>query len=482
LTEESTKPRFVLIIVTCIFIAVLLLISLRVISYGYIPVDDAMRHAAKAISGKSWHEILVLRPEITMDSHVGWHAILEFIYKTTGCSIDDLVVFSIVFLFILFCLVPIFFLKRPEAWLITLLIVSVANFSLFFRIFSGRPFIFTMAVVVVLGFLWPRFKYKPIPWLSAITLTILIALATWMHCLWYMFALPVLCFFIAREWRAGFVVSLCTIAGVVTGMLMTGHPIQFFYQTLGHFFYSLGGQTLSRQLVFEFRPFNGDSMMVIVVLGMLGWRTLRNSWNIKVISTPIFIFAVVSWVLGFVVSRVWYDWGMPAICVWMALEFDDFLKNSTDSLSLKRAWLTLAIACVLFISISSDHGGRWTQSMSVQYLSLENPDNKKWLPEEGGILYNDDMTVFYQTFYANPHANWRYILGFEPSMMPLDDLAIYRKIQLNYGSDLAFDPWVKKMRPEDRLILRRPSKPLIKELEWASTASGIWIGRLPKDP
>jgi hypothetical protein len=222
-------------------------------------------------------------------------------------------------------------------------------------------------------------------------------------------------------------------------------------------------------------------MMVIVVLGMLGWRALRNSWNIKVISTPIFIFAVVSWVLGFVVSRVWYDWGMPAICVWMALEFEDFLKNSTDSLSLKRVWLTLAIACVLFISISSDHGGRWTQSMSVQYLSLENPDNKKWLPEEGGIVYNDDMTVFYQTFYANPHANWRYILGFEPSMMPLDDLAIYRKIQWNYGSDPSFEPWVKKMRPEDRLILRRPAKPLIKELEWASTASGIWIGRLPKD-
>jgi hypothetical protein len=93
LKEESTQPRFVLIIVLCIFIAVLLFISLRVISYGYIPLDDAMRHAAKAVSGKSWGEILVLRPEITLDSHVGWHTILEFIYKMTGCSVDNLVVF-----------------------------------------------------------------------------------------------------------------------------------------------------------------------------------------------------------------------------------------------------------------------------------------------------------------------------------------------------------------------------------------------------
>ncbi len=48
------------------------------------PSDDVMRHVAKAVSGKNWGDILVLRPEITMDSHVGWHTILEFIYKITG--------------------------------------------------------------------------------------------------------------------------------------------------------------------------------------------------------------------------------------------------------------------------------------------------------------------------------------------------------------------------------------------------------------
>jgi hypothetical protein len=482
LQEEATKPRFVLIVVTCIFIAVLLFISLKVISYGFIPPDDAMRHAAKAISEKSWNEILVLRPEITMDSHVGWHTILEFIYKITGCSVDNLVVFSIVFLFIVFCLVPIFYLKRLEAWLITLLIIVVANFHLLYRVFLGRPYIFTMAVVVVLGFLWPRFKTKPIPWLSVVILTVLIALATWIHCLWYMFALPVLCFFIAREWRAGFIVSLCTIVGVIIGMLLTGQPIQFFYQTLGHFFHSMGDHILSRQLVSEFQPFNGDAMVVIVVLAMLAWRAIRNSWDIKVIYRPIFILLVVSWGLGFVVRRVWFDWGMPALCVWVALEFEDYLENCMDSLSIKRVWLTLAVACVLFVSITGDYGSRWTRNLSVQYLSLENPEHKKWLPEKGGIVYSNEMDVFYQTFYANPRANWRYILGFEPTMMPPEDLAILRKIQWYYGADETYKPWVKKMRQEDRLILWRQSKPAIKELEWNFTVSGIWIGRLPKKP
>lgn len=478
--KESTKPRYVIILVACILLALILLTSLKIISYGYIPSDDVSRHVAKVVSGKEWTEILVLRPEITLDSHIGWHTILEFVYKTTGCEKDTLVVFSIVFLFLLFSVVPIFFLKRSEAWLITFLIIALVYFGVIFRIFSGRPFVFTMAVVVVLGYLWPHFKKKPIHWPSAIILTILMALATWIHCLWYMFALPVLCFFLAREWRAGVVVSLCAVVGVGLGMIMTGHPFQFIYQTLSIFFNSLGSHTLARQLVTEFQPFNGDVVVVIVVLGMLGWRALRDDWDIKVIYTPIFILAVVSWALGFIVVRVWLDWGIPALCVWMTLEFEDYLKRSMNHLSIKRVWIALAVACVLFLSTTSDYDSRWSDSKFVKYLSAENPEHRKWLPEKNGIIYSNSMNVFYQTFYKNPHAEWRYILGFEPTMMPPEDLAIFRNIQLSYGAVQAFEPWVNKMLPEDRMILKVGSKPEIKGLEWNNTIPGTWVGRLPR--
>jgi hypothetical protein len=478
--KDVKKPRYVLIFVACIFIAVFLLISLRVISYGFIPNDDAMRHVAKAISGKDWTEILVLRPEITMDSHVGWHTILGFIHKTTGCDKDSLMVFSVVSLFFFFCIIPLFFLKRAEAWLISVLIVSVAGFPALSRIFLGRPLIFTMAVVVLLGFIWPRFKTKTIPWGPVITLTILIALATWIHCLWYMFALPVLCFFLAREWRAGFVVAICTMAGVLIGMMMTGQPIQFFYQTLGHLLHSLGDKTVSRQLVTEFQPFGGEIIMVIVVMAVLGWRAICKEWNVQAIMTPMFILALISWTLGFLVARVWTDWGVPALLVWMTFEFEEYLKKSMDSLSFKRVWLAAAVACVLFLSISSDNKSRWTQNIPIQYLSLDNPKHKEWLPEKGGIFYNTDMDIFYQTFYANPNADWRYILGFEPSMMPKEDLVVFRNIRFQRGSFQAHEPWVKKMRPEDRLVLTCSSFPQIKELQWYQAIPDTWIGRLPK--
>ena len=66
--------------------------------------------------------------------------------------------------------------------------------------------------------------------------------------------------------------------------------------------------------------------------------------------------------------------------------------------------------------------------------------------------------------------------------MPPEDLAIYRKIQWNYYAYQAYEPWVKKMRPQDRLIIRRPAEqePKIKGLEWHYAATGIWSGRLPR--
>ena len=63
--------------------------------------------------------------------------------------------------------------------------------------------------------------------------------------------------------------------------------------------------------------------------------------------------------------------------------------------------------------------------------------------------------------------------------MPPEDLAILRKIQSNWYASQAYEPWVKKMRPEDRLILLQGSSPTITALEWTYAANNTWIGRLP---
>jgi hypothetical protein len=44
----------------------IVLIPLRILGRGFLPPDDALRHAAKAVSGREWSEILVLRPGVAL--------------------------------------------------------------------------------------------------------------------------------------------------------------------------------------------------------------------------------------------------------------------------------------------------------------------------------------------------------------------------------------------------------------------------------
>ena len=126
---------------------------------------------------------------------------------------------------------------------------------------------------------------------------------------------------------------------------------------------------------------------------------------------------------------------------------------------------------------------RWTKNLTWQFLSVaEHPELAGWLPDPGGILYSADMTVFYQTFFKNPRGDWRYQTAFEPALMPAEDFDTYQKILWNNGDVKAYAPWVQKMKPADRLVIRstREGRPYIPELEWNYGVSGIWIGRLPR--
>jgi hypothetical protein len=468
--------------VFCLAIAVIVCMPLRIMSYGFLPPDDAMRHAAKVISGKNWDQILVVRPEFKMDSHPGWHALLGLIHRVSGCDQDGLVSFSVIFLFTLFCIIPIFFLDFPETWLLSLLACIVIAPTLIFRLLLGRPFMFTMAVILTLCFLWPRLKGKKAPYAVMGVLTVLIALSTWIHAGWYLFALPVVCFFMAREWRAGLRFVICTATGIIIGASLTGHPYMFLKQTFIHMMLALGNVSAQRLLVGEFQPFGGEAMLVLFILVMLVWRKLRGKWERSAVDNPIFMLAVTGWALGFIASRFWTDWCMPAAIFWVMAEMNGFFREKIEPASWRRVFLAFALSGALFLAVTADVNSRWTYNLTTEYLSQSDPKQAEWLPAPGGIIYSDEMRVFYQTFFKNPKAPWRYILGFEPAMMPPEDLAILRKIHWNFQSVKAFEPWVRKMRLQDRLIIRGGSntKPDIPGLEWYYAATDTWIGRLPK--
>ncbi|MDD5428447.1 MAG: hypothetical protein PHI58_04315 [Candidatus Omnitrophica bacterium] len=481
-TADGLK-EMIPVIIFCLAMAVIILIPLRVMSYGFIPPDDAQRHAAKVISQKNWDEILVLRPGFKADCHPGWHAILGAVQRIGGCDQDALVFFSVIFLFILFCIIPIFFLDFPEAWLASLLAAVVFAPHLIMRLLLGRPFIFTMAVILALCFIWPRLKDKKTPYAAMGILTALVALSAWIHSTsWYLFALPVACFFIAREFRAGTRFAVSAVIGIIIGMSLTGHPFLLLKQTWTLATLAFSGVAARRLLVGEFQPFGGDALIVLFMLGLIAWRKIRGRWNIHVIDNPIFILAAAGWALGFAASRFWTDWGMPAAIFWIMAEINDLFNEKAAMASWRRAFIAFAIAVTLFLAMNADTNSRWTYNLTTEYLSSDEPKQAGWLPEPGGIVYSDDMNVFYQTFFKNPKAQWRYILGFEPVMMLPEDLAILRKIHWNFESGKAFEPWVKKMKPADRLIVRGSynARPAISGLEWDYAATNTWVGRLPK--
>ena len=112
--------RYVPLMVALLAVATILLTTMKIVSYGFLPWDDALRHAAKAVSGKPWNQILVMRPEFAIDHNYGWHQILSLLHHSFAWGPDALVVFSVSALLVLFCLTPLPWLRRPEAWLIVL--------------------------------------------------------------------------------------------------------------------------------------------------------------------------------------------------------------------------------------------------------------------------------------------------------------------------------------------------------------------------
>lgn len=462
-------------------ILTILVIALKITGYGYLPPDDSLRHAGKAVSGKSWSEILVMRERFSMDHNPGWHWILGGLHRSAGWGTDALVTFSVVALFALFGWSALPWLRRPEAWMTALLVFAIVAPSIIGRMSLGRPYILTMTITVVLLLMWTRSERWSWPMLAFSS--VLIALSVWIHGSWYLLSLPVGVFVLCGQWRKGIALGGCWVAGTILGATLTGHPFGFIYQAIDIMFSCFGNHLLQRTLVTEFRPSDGNFPVLMVIALLLLWRQARGEWRNDVVYNPIFVLAVVGWLLGLRVVRFWEDWGQPAALLWVALELQHMFRRWIAEDSFKRVLLTLIVAAAAYTAATSDRGGRWTWNLTLEYLSEQDEEMAEWLPEPGGILYSSDMGVFYRTFFKNPTAPWRYILGFESTFMPEDDLAIHRNIQWNFGDAKAYQPWVEKMRPEDRMVILggAGARPRVEGLEWHYVATNTWIGRLPRD-
>jgi hypothetical protein len=472
-----------------VVIFTLLCVAGKIIGCGFLPPDDALRHAAKVVSGKSWPEILVLREGFVMDPHPGWHAILGLIHRWLGCGAETLVVLPVAGLMILFSLAALAGLWWPESWLGALLVAAICNPVFIGRLASGRPYVFTMAVYLVLLMMWAGLGERRPRLREILTTLFLIAAAAWIHGSFYQLILPAGGLLLAGRWRQALRFGALWAAGSVLGASFTGHPWLFLGQSVRLLSGAFGDYALTNQLVIEFRPTDGDLPVVLAVTAMLLWRARDPDWKARDLADPIFMMGLLGWLLGLKMARFWLDWGLPATLLWLALQFQKQFEHCVAFNSGKRLLVTLGLAAGVFLGTTSDRGGRWTWNFSEQHLTQDNPGLTGWLPESGGIIYSVDMTVFYDTFFKNPTAPWRYVLGFEPALMRPEDLAVMRRVQWNFGDLRAYEPWVKKMRRQDRLIIPASSLPAngpartvasIPELEWLLAPNDWWIGRLPQ--
>jgi len=463
----------------------------KIIGSGFLPPDDALVHAAKVISSKPWSEILVLRDGFIIDPHPGWQAILGLVHSCLHCNTETLVVLPVAGLMILFSLAALLWLRWPESWLGALLIAAVFCPAFIGRLALGRPYVFTMAVYLVLLGMWARVEERRPGLLEILATLFLIAAAAWVHGSFYQLLLPAGGLLLAGRWRQSFWYGALWAAGSFLGASFTGHPWIFLVQCVRHLFGVFGDYTLTSQLVGELTPTDGEGAIVMVVAGMLLWRARSPDWKAQELLNPIFMMGVLGWVLGLKVGRFWSDWGLPATVLWLALQLQKQLQQSIAFDSWQRLAVTLGLAAAVFLGITNDRSNRWTWNISKQYLTQENADLKGWLPENGGIVYSVDMAVFDEMFYKNPTAPWRYALGFESALMRPDDLAVVRKVQWNSGDLRGYGPWVKKMRRQDRLIISTAWMPTtgpahtvasIPELEWFRADNGWSIGRLPQKP
>jgi hypothetical protein len=345
------------------------------------------------------------------------------------------------------------------------------------RLVMGRPFLFSVGVLTVLLLSWRELALPTRGRRVLAVTTLLVAAATWIHASWYLFALPLLAFVLAREWRAARRFALCLLVGVAIGAALTGQPVAFLRQTLLHPILSLGGSEPQRTLAIEFQPAGGSPMLVLFLLAALALRGLRGAWRSSAVDNPVFLLAVVGWVLGFASIRFWADWGVPAALVWLALELQEFLEGSMGDGGSRRLAVAVTAALACFLAVTGDSASRWSGT-DPTYWPVIAPEAAPYLPEPGGILYSDEMRVFYELFYRQPKAPWRYQVGYEPGLMPPEDLKVYRQI-LTARTTQAFAPWVAKMRPQDRLIIRSVGEhaPGIGGLEWDRLGGDFWSGR-----
>lgn len=455
-TPPRTQERRSNLLMRLLLASALALAVLKIVDLGFIPPDDALWHAAAAVSERPYAEVLVFDENLpVVDNTPGWHALLRAVHHL-GLDKYALVSFSVFSLFVAFAVTPLFLLRRPEAWGIALLLSVVMNPLYPVRLALGRPFLLSSTALLVFVLMWDRLVADPRDRRALVLCAGAAAVATWLHSTWFLlYAVPLASLFSGR-WRASLSLFGAVAVGVLVGALLTLQPLTHLVYPLGHVWRTVGAVPAEFRVP-ELQPFAGAAHYVLLLLLLLLARASLTELRDLSLRHVGFLTVLSGWVLGYAASRFWTDIGLPALLVVIALALERSLSARVTWKSPDRWVLGAAVACALYLGISANQNQRWESSpLSRVWYFTENPAQMEaWLPEPGGILYNTDTRSFQTFYFTYPDADWRYILGPEQAMMPREDLDVLHDIYEGGGWD-AYLPWVEKLGPGDRMFFTVP--------------------------
>lgn len=476
--SASGAGRYVPLLVWIAVIVTPILIALKVVSYGIIPAGDLQRHVAHAFTDRPYTDLLLLRPEYVMNHSPGWELLLKGLHRAAGFGRDALTSFSIIVCLLAVLMAPLRWLSRPEAWMGAVLALLIAIPGYMWRLTQGRPYLVTEGLLIMVLAAWARHDdRKPGAVRGGLTAAA-VALSVWMHGTWYLWALPLAAFVLARRLVAARWLALCIAAGVAGGAVLTGRPITFLVQAVTIARLVSAENLRVSQLVGEFQPSNGEiSFLLVLGLVFLWWKNEMRP-GLRRMGDPLFWQFLICWILGLYMVRFFSDWAVPAALVWLALRGQEMMTRAWPAHSWNRVLATLLLCGALYVHSTRDNNEIYTFSRSTVFLNAGNPELKEWFPGPGGVFYSNYFGFFFNTFYENPQGHWRYALGMEPALMREEDRRTYRAIQ-ETGRPSAYEPWIRKMGPADRLVLYRSAQPPLPQLEWKQAAPGVWIGRKP---
>ncbi|MEI6781385.1 MAG: hypothetical protein WCQ21_10750 [Verrucomicrobiota bacterium] len=450
-------------------LGLILAVPALVLWLGFLPPDDGLRHCAKAVSGRPWSDVVLLRPGMTLDHNVGWHGFLGAVHWVTGWGPQGLLAFSILLSFATFNTVGFVVSRTTWGWLLALVGVSLLGGSFVTRLWLGRPFFVMLAVWLVLLKLWDAAPCRP---RTLLITTSLIALSTWVHGAWYLFFFLVPPLLLVRGLGGAGRYFACCCVGSGVGVGLSGNGVERVELVVG----IVTGVTKSvvvgrgeAPLVKEFLPMPHQAAWLIVVLLLGGVLLLRCAgksfrevcWNLP------FLTAMLALGVGLKVGRFWLDLGAPACCLWLAEGF----RKGPMQLGIAKAKFALVLgwvcACPALICGGIDKSPLWDPATPPEYL-----------PQPGSVVFNGNMGTFMRAYFENPWLNYRFAVGYEPTLSPPE---IYRGIAPiwnkpdNPGS---YEPWVALMQSNDLLTLRKDSvPPPVPGVAWRECGPHFWVGR-----